>query len=878
MLRALRRGALAAAMLCAAAVDPAVASTPLTPAGWRVQPAGVELGVPQATAGLQGPLGAALSPDGGQLLTSSSGAAKIDSVDLFDLDGRRRTSIVPYDAAAAPGQAVFYGVAWSPDGTRAWASGGGQQVVHAYSVRNGALTETGQIPVPLAAGAGFPAGLAYGRTPRGDRLYAASNLSGPGGSLGNPAGHSVVVVDPATNQVTGTIDLGQPLEPLDVTFAAGGGKAYVTNWLGRSVSVIDTASEKKVADVTLSPPDNPLRADHPSAIAANPERDEVYTANANSDTVSVIDTSTDTLAATIDVALVPGGPKGAIPDGLAVSPDGDTLYVAEAGENAVAVIDLDSRTVEGFIPTAWYPAAVAVRPGGKQLVITNTNASGAGPNPCGALQPPSHAPACTGIDRDSQYSGSMIKGSVQLVDVPKPDELEQLTKQVEHNNQVDARRRGAPKRLSAIKHVIYVIRENRTYDQVFGDLPKGNGDPSLTLFKDESAPNARALARRFGLFDDFYADAEVSADGHNWITQAGASDYVDKTWPINYSPGPRSSQRGYDFEDVKPTQLLASEPLQGDPSIPRSGAAQTGGYLWDNAYFHRVTFRDYGEYTQTDCAGSGNLSHTTHLDTTRFPGYVDTRYPGYSTACPDHTLREPEWEREFKGYVNSGDLPQLELVRLGNDHTNGTRAGSATPQSYVADNDAAIGRLVDVVSHSKYWASTAIFITEDDAQNGPDHVDAHRTLALAISPYTKRGAVDSTHYDTASMVATIEDLLKLPPMTITDARATRMWNDFTTKPDLTPYDAKSSTVVPYGDPGYPTNGAAAPMAAEAAKWDLQDADAAPEDALNQSIWKAIKGRHSVMPKPRHTHIIGSVGVEPDDTSGGLAAHNHVGRG
>jgi YVTN family beta-propeller protein len=880
MSRALRRGALAAALLSLASAGPAAAAAPVTPAGWRVQPAGVEFGVSQGTAGLQGPLGAALSPDGSRLLTTSSGAAKIDSVDLFDLGAHQRTGSVPYNATTAPGQAAFYGVTWSPDGTRAWASGGGQQVIHSYSVQGGTLTPAADIPVPLASGAGFPAGLAYGHTPRGDRIYAASNLSGLG-SLGNPAGHMVTVVDPSTNQVTGTIDLGAALEPLDVAFAHDGDKAYVTNWLGRSVSVIDTATETKVTDITLSPPNNPLRADHPSAIAANPERDEVYTANANSDTISVIDSSTDSLAATIDVALVPGGPKGAIPNGLAVSPDGSRLYVAEAGENAIAVVDLDSRSVAGFIPTAWYPAAVSVRDGGKQLVVTNTNASGAGPNPCGGLQPPAHAPACTGVDSDSQYAGSMIKGSVQLIDVPKGAQLKQLTKQVQSNNQVDAREREMPKKLSAIKHVIYVIRENRTYDQVFGDLPKGNGDPSLTLFKDDSAPNARSLVQRFGLFDNFYADAEVSADGHNWITQAGATDYVDKTWPINYSSGPRSSERGYDFEDVRPTQLFASEPLQGDPSIPRSGAAQTAGYLWDNAFSHGVTFRDYGEYTQTDCtatsAGNGNISHTTHLDTTRFPGYVDTAYPGYSTTCPDHTLREPEWEREFRGYVKNGDLPQLELVRLGNDHTAGTRAGSATPQSYVADNDAAIGRLVDVVSHSKYWASTAIFITEDDAQNGPDHVDAHRTLALAISPYTKRGATDSTHYDTSSMIATIEDLLHLPPMTITDARATRMWNDFTKKPDLTPYTAKSPTVVPYGDPNYPKNGAAAPMAAQAAKWDLADADAAPEDALNQSIWKAVKGAGSKMPAPRHTHIIGSVGAEPD-SSGGLEAHNQVGKG
>lgn len=459
----------------------------------------------------------------------------------------------------------------------------------------------------------------------------------------------------------------------------------------------------------------------------------------------------------------------------------------------------------------------------------------------------------------------MIKGSVQLVDVPSHGRLERYTNEVRRNNQAFPRARTAPRRLGEIKHVIYVIRENRTYDQVFGDLPGGNGDPSLTLFGDDAAPNARALARRYGLFDNFYADAEVSADGHNWITQAGATDYVDKTWPINYSPSPRSRGRAYDFEDVPLGQLFASEPLRGDPSIPRSGAAQTGGYLWDNAFAHGVTFRSYGEYTQTDCtqttAGQGNISHTTHLDVARFPGNVDPAYPGYSTSCPDHVLREPEWEREFRAYERSGSLPGLSFVRLGNDHTNGTRAGSATPQSYVADNDVALGRLVDVVSHSKYWRSTAIFVTEDDAQNGPDHVDAHRTLALVVSPWTKHGAVDSTHYDTASMVATIEDLLHLAPMTITDQRATRMWADFAQRPDLTPYTAKRPTIVPFGDPGYPTNPASAPMAAAAARWDLDDADAAPEIALNESIWKSVKGRHAKMPRPRHVHIIGS---QPND--------------
>jgi len=839
----------------------------LTPAGWRIDPAGTQITVDRNDRGFQGPLSSALSPDGKRLLSVSSGAARIDSTDLFDLAAHHRQGFVPYDATKTSGEAVFYGVAWSPDGHKAWASGGGQNVVHVYNVDPAGITETGQVPTPF-----FPAGMAYGRTPAGDRLYVVNNLSGPASNAtGNPPGHQLTVLDPTTDTVRKVIDLGSPLQPIGVTFDRTGTFAYVTNWMGRSVSVIDTATEKKVADIELSPPTNPSQADHPSGVTANPVRDEVYTANSNSDTVSVIDSRSNRLVATIDVGLVPGGPKGANPDGLTVSPDGTTLYVAEAGENAVAVVDLDRRTTTGFVPTGWYPADVDVTPDGRQLVVTNTNDSGAGPNPCGPLTPrtdcPPKDPQRDDPRRDStdpQYSGSMIKGSIQVVDVPRNrGQLRSSTERVRRNNQVAARSRPKPGALDAIKHVIYVIKENRTYDQVFGDLGKGNGDPSLNLFGDESAPNHRELARRFTLFDNFYADAEVSADGHNWITQANATDYVDKTWPVNYSPRPRGNQRVYDFENMPLAAQFPTEPLAGDPSVPRTAAAQTAGYLWDNAYDHGVTYRDYGEYTRSpgDCsnppAARNNESDTTHLNDARFGDHVDNRYPGYNMACSDHTQREPEWENEFRSYETGGNLPGLSVVRLPSDHTRGTTPGAATPRSYMADNDAALGRLVDVVSHSRYWPDTAIVVTEDDAQNGPDHVDAHRTVALVISPYTQHATVDSTHYDTAAMVATTEDLLGLPPMSIIDQRATRMWAAFSDQPNLQPYQAKTPTVVPFGEPGAPTNTASAPMATASARMNFQVADATPEIPLNQAIWKSVKGGSSTMPNPRHDLIAGA---------------------
>jgi hypothetical protein len=302
----------------------------------------------------------------------------------------------------------------------------------------------------------------------------------------------------------------------------------------------------------------------------------------------------------------------------------------------------------------------------------------------------------------------------------------------------------------------------------------------------------------------------------------------------------------------------------------RSAAAPTRGFLWDNAYDRGVSFRDYGMYTTIpgDCRGNGNTSTTTRLDDARFGDHVDEYFAGFNMLCSDHADRLPQWEREFRAYEElyaqepkRDPLPRLTLLRLPNDHTHGTVPGRAVPQAYMADNDLALGRLVDVVSHSTFWKSTAIFVTEDDAQNGPDHVDAHRTLAYVISPYTQTGAVDSTHYDTAAMVATIEDLLGLPPMAITDQRAVRMWKGFAREPNLTPYSAIAPAVTPFGAPGAQLNAAAAPMAGQSASWNFEIEDATPEIPLNQAIWKSVRGADSRAPAPLHEHIVGSLPSE-----------------
>ncbi len=851
-----------------ASADAARKKGRVTPAGWQVRPAGAEISIHRTSQGFQGPLGSAISPGGSKVLSVSSAATRINSTDLFDLRTRRRTGTVPYDSRRGVGEAVFYGVTFSPGGKRAWASGGGQNVVHVYDVGR-TLTPAGDIPVP-----NFPAGLAYGKTPHGDRIYVANNLGGVPGTT-NPPGRTVTVIDPKTNHVVKTIDLGLALQPYGVTFGRNGRKVYVTNWMGRSVSVIDTRTATVRRRILLSPPTNPQLADHPNAIAANPRRNEVYTANGNSDTISVIDTKRDRVQRTISVALARGARPGSMPNGLAVAPNGKRLYVALGGENAIAVVDLVHKKRIGFIPAAWNPTDVDITRDGKRLVVTTANAANRRPRRCAG---PYAVGDCTTGDYAYTAAAAVgkpsTKGGISVVRTPlRKKRLRKLTRAVLRNNRVRARVAAKPPALGAIRHVIYVIKENRTYDQVLGNLGKGDGDPNLTLFNDDSAPNHRELARRFTLFDNFYADADVSADGLSWTISAGVSDYVDKTWPITYSPGARRRHRARDFEHVSFAQQFLTEPLAFDRTIFRGAAALTRGYLWDNAFFRGVSFRNYGMYTRIpgDCGGPGNTSDITHLDDRRFGDHVDEWYPGFNLDCSDHANRYPEWEREFRAYEAAyqanpakDPLPALTILRLPNDHTFGTRPGKPIPESYFADNDLALGKLVDRVSHSAFWPNTAILVTEDDAQNGPDHVDAHRTLGYVISPYTQTGRVDSTHYDTASMVATLESLLNLPPMTIVDQRATRMWKGFARKPDFRPYDALQPSVIPMGAEGAPVNASNAPLATASKRWNFQVEDATPEIPLNEAIWKSVKGRRSDMPDPRHDYIIGSQPADADD--------------
>ncbi len=725
-------------------------------------------------------MGGALSPDGKYLIVSNDGQGT-ESLQVIDVQHQKVVQTVPY----INGQGLYLGVAFSPDGKTLYASAGGNNKIRVYTVneQNPALFLTEQQPILLKDknNTDFtPMGISV--SPDGKFLYVANNV-----------GNSVSKVDLSTGQIVATTSVGK--DPYTAFLSKDGSKLYVSNWGESSVTVLNPKdmSIEKTIPVGL----------HPNAIAENPVTGEIYIANSDSDQISVVDPKQQTVVQTISLAPYKGAEPGTIPDALTVSKDGKTLYVANAGSDDVAVIDLAKRDVKGLIPTAWYPTGVFLD--GNTIMVLNAKGLGAGPNTFG------------------QYIGNMMQGTMSFISVPDEEQLQKYTQQVLKNNTVygadgfgwlrsmegekDSPIPRFANQHSPIKHVIYVIKENRTYDQVFGDISKGNGNPAYTQFGQLITPNLHKLVNQFVLLDNFYCDGEVSDPGHQWATAGESNDYSEKTWLPDYSG---RKAYGVDIPALKPAN----------------------GYLWDEALKGGVSFRDYGEYINYwESPVNGKWTP----DDPAIGNHYDPNYAGWDLSISDMT-RFNEWQKEFKQYEQNGNLPQFEMVYLPNDHTAGTSTGYPTPQAMVAQNDLAVGKLVDTVSHSQYWKDTAIFVVEDDPQAGTDHVDAHRTEALVISPYTQTGKVDHTFYDQDSMIRTMELILGLKPMNQFDASAIPMLNAFTNQPNFAPYGA-----VPESYPINTMNGQNAPMAAVSNQMNWKYPDANNEDTLNHIIWKATKG-------------------------------------
>jgi YVTN family beta-propeller protein len=784
----------------------------LLPNGWTITPVGKHVPLTDL------PLNILPLPDGKHALVATSGFNKHE-LSLIDL-----TTRMVIDQQTV--RQSWFGLALSAKADGVWWSGGGYGRLHTFALQDGKLKRTSpEEPKPAKgkkkapAKDGFRSGLYLDA--REGLLYSLNINHG-----------TIRAVDVKTGKSGPPAPCGG--RPYDVTLARNRAQLFVSDWAGRAVLALDPRTLRVVAKIPVG--------DHPNQLATHPKDDRLFVACASSNCVSVIDTTRGIVTETIYTALFPKAPEGSTPDALAVSPDGRTLYVANADNNCVAVIDIrerDRSQVVGFIPTGWYPTSVAVTPDGKSLLVGVGKGLQTRANPI--PRDKKAEPMGVGDKADPRaklpfpYIGTTLSGALSII--PIPDEKRLSKKLAEYTAIVyrncpysdalltgvpDKRKTAIPTRVgdpSPIKYVIYIIRENRTYDQVFGNLKEGNGDPSLVMFGEQVTPNAHKLAREFVLLDNLYCNGQVSRDGHPWSTMAYHTDYIARDWHLTYS-----RRVGVDDD--------AEGNLSKGPS----------GYLWDACARNGLSYRSYGEYGKRVSQEDGSARMEA-----RVPGLVGHICPSYGVPrFKGHKVRDTDnvetFLKEYRAFEKAATMPRFIVMSLGEDHTTGTTPGTFTPQACVASNDLALGRLVEAVSKSSLWPQTAIFVIEDDAQNGPDHVDAHRTVGLVISPYTKRRFVDSTQYSTVSMIRTMELILGLTPLSQYDAAARPMLNSFTNQADLTPY-----AHVPARIDLNAVNPKNAYGAARSAKMDFSDYDLVDDFELNEILWRSIKGADAPLP-------------------------------
>ncbi|HRI14869.1 MAG TPA: alkaline phosphatase family protein [Verrucomicrobiota bacterium] len=849
------------------------------PVNQVVTPLGVQVELP----GLR-PQGLALSPNGRVLVASGKTS---ELIVLDPLTGAILQKVgLPNEKLNEPappivspnilqpdkeGQLSFTGLVFSPDGRRLVLSNvdGSLKVFNVAS--NGMVTASYSIPLPNANAPRrkeeIPSGLAWSTD--GTRLYVCGNLS-----------NTLLELDAGTGQVRRTFEVG--VAPYDVVLV--GNKAYVSNWGGRRPQPGDLvgpagrgtevrvdpvrhiANEGSVSVIPLggaggagNAPTEILTGLHASALAVSPNGRYVVCANAASDNLSVIDTRSDTVVETIWVKPKPSDLFGASPNALAFDRSGKKLYVANGTQNAVAVVAFDPSDREsrllGLVPVGWFPGAVVVDAPRSKLYVANIKGLPARPRPY------KEAPVGSGAEgfNSHQYSGSL-----SLVPVPRSSDLPKLSETVWRNlrrervaDALQLPRSGQPARAiperigepSLIKHVVYVIKENRTYDQVLGDLPQGNGDPRLCIFGERITPNLHKLVREFVLLDNTYCAGILSADGHQWSTTAFATDYMEKSFagfPRSYPDG-----MGEDEDDA-----LAYSPA---------------GFIWDSALKHGISIRDYGEFMAPAVkwrdskkkgapdflacyrAWKGEVNDVIFasypmVETIR--PFSPTNYVGWDMSVPDQ-YRADFVIKELNDFVAKGTFPRLTIICLPNDHTSGTSKGTPTPAACVADNDLAFGRIVEALSHSPFWKEMAILAIEDDPQAGWDHVSGYRTTAYVASPYAKRGVTVSTQYNTTSLLRTIAQILGMKPMNQFDASALPMWDAFTDSPDFTPFTAVPNQV-PLDQMNPDPKALHEPVlrgdALASAQMNFREVDRAPEDQLNRILWRAMKGTAEPYPE------------------------------
>ena len=739
---------------------------------------------------------------------------------------------------------TFKGIGWSSKDKKVWITDDQGFLRSAKMDENGSFVWDDKIILPgIDKDGSYPGGFAIDE--KKGVIYVALNRN-----------NTIGIVNLNTGKLEEQIPVG--IAPYSVVIRKD--KAYITNWGGRhpnstdmtapssgSMVVIDKktgiASSGTVSVMNLA--DHSIVTEiavhlHPCGMVLSPDSSLLYVANANSDLVSVIDTKLDKVIKTISSKPMEELPFGSAPNDVVVAPDGKTLYIADGGDNLLAVIDLKNNKLKGLIPTGWYPSAVILSRNGSKLFVANMKG-------VGSLQP--------GLRRNGHNSQDQM-GSVSFIDVPCPDSLENFTLKAAANMRLPKINQSLnlervkermvpvptqPGEKSFIKHVLYIIKENRTYDQVFGDMPQGNGDSTLCMFGRYVTPNHHKLAEEFVLLDNTYCNGVKSAEGHQWTSQGYVTDYLEKAFP--------GFIRGYPWNGNDPIVYASS------------------GFIWDFVLKAGLSFRDYGEYVNDEVTPANSTwtdiyndyisgSHKIKIKATAtvhtIANYICPTYTGSPREINDQ-YKADEFIKELHNYEKTDSFPNFMMMSLPNNHTSGTQEGFPIPTAMVADNDLALGRIVEAISKSKFWKETAIFVVEDDPQNGLDHVDGHRTIAFCISPYTKRRAVVSTHYNQNSILRTIELILGLPPMSQFDLIAQPMSDCFNEKPDLTPYTALTNNI-----PLNVMNSKLSSISGKQLYWAKRsmelklsyndDLDEEEEVLLNKILWHSVKGYDVPYPK------------------------------
>lgn len=768
----------------------------LLPNGWSITPVGKNIGLGDL------PLNMAISNNKKWMAVTNNGQS-IHCIQLIDI---AKAQIV--DSMFIP--KAWYGLAFSSNDQSLYVSGGHDNRVNRYTINNSKLQLVDSFilgkPWPNAIGT---AGLDVDESVH-HKLFVVSKEA-----------KSLYVFDLGTKQLISQLRLGA--EAYACKLSLDKKVLYISLWGDKKVLVYDIGNSKISAEIAVG--------DHPNEMLLNKKGDYLFVANSQDNTVSVIDTKNNTVIETLSAALYPASPSGSTSNGLALSEDQKTLYIANADNNCLSVFDvsvISKSKSKGFIPVGWYPTNVKLV--GKQLYVLNgkgltSYANPFGPNPVNKKQVVlSHAADST-KPVDVQYIGSLLKGSLSIFGEPSKSQLAIFSKAVYKNTPYTKNKElnaegevGNPIPMkvgdqSPVKYVFYIIKENRTYDQVLGDVKGGNGDTSLVLFGDHVTPNQHKLVRDYVLLDNFYVDAEVSADGHNWSMGAYANDYVEKNWPANY--GGKGGTHG-----TSATLKIGNN---------------KDGFIWDFCAKNNVSYRSYGEFVADDFGARPRLES--------LKGHAAAFAP-YGLGVKD-TVRYRQWQKDFDSLIAIQAVPKFNSIRMGNDHTEGMRAGSPTPYAHVADNDLAVGMLIDHLSKSNIWKESVVFILEDDAQNGPDHVDAHRSPAYVVGPYVKRNFVDHTMYTTSGMLRTMELILGLPPMTQYDAAATPMWRSFTSKPDLTVFNHLPANI--NLSERNPKSNAGSAMAMLSEKYDWSKEDRVPDLVMNEILWQGIKGKPAPSP-------------------------------